>query len=377
MTLTSRPRLLIRIVALAALALGGVMLVLHIIGALPVEAQDGAVPAQPTGLSTEASHDSVILTWDDPVDSSITHYQVLRRDRNMHATGEFVTIDSNTGSAATSYTDSTVEPEKRYVYRVKAVNQHGVSHWSSFDRANTPPEPTPVPTPEPTPEPTPVPTPEPTPEPTPVPTPEPTPEPTPVPTPVLTPEPVVSPTAVPPTDPEISAAWTSAVADSWAVIEVSLEDTDGDPLTVYARYKSTSDTSWTEATPVTTATDGAEFTLRNLTAKTDYQSETSLDSGFAGNDLTVGFSTRREFEDSFYLAFDAGTYGNWSDGTTMWVAGGLDCRIFAFRMSDKSYDAEKSVDLDFEDCFLTGLWADGATMWVANRFERSGKNPRL
>ena len=202
--------------------------------------------------------------------------------------------------------------------------------------------------------------------PTPVPTPEPTPEPTPVPTPVLTPEPVVSPTAVPPTDPEISGAWTSAVADSWAVIEVSLEDTDGDPLTVYARYKSTSDTSWTEATPVTTATDGAEFTLRNLTAKTDYQFETSLDSGFAGNVPTVGFSTRREFGDSFYLAFDAGAYGNWSDGTTMWVAGGLDCRIFAFRMSDKSYDAEKSVDLDFEDCFLTGLWADGATMWVAN-----------
>ena len=50
----------------------------------------------------------------------------------------------------------------------------------------------------------------------------------------------------------------------------------------------------------------------------------------------------------------------------MWVAGGLNCRIFAFRMSDKSYDAGKSVDLDFEDCFLTGLWADGTTMWVAN-----------
>ena len=104
---------------------------------------------------------ALTLTWDDPNDDSITHYQVLRRDRAVHDTGEFVTIESNTGSAATGYTDDSVEPEKRYVYRVKAVNQHGVSKWSKFARANTPaappqePDPTPTPTPEPTPTPTP------------------------------------------------------------------------------------------------------------------------------------------------------------------------------------------------------------------------------
>ena len=54
MTLTARPRLAILFVAVAALFLS-------LTGA-PVQAQDGSVPDQPTGLSTEASHDRVNLT---------------------------------------------------------------------------------------------------------------------------------------------------------------------------------------------------------------------------------------------------------------------------------------------------------------------------
>ena len=137
MTRTARPRLTILFAVLAALFLS--------LTSAPAQAQDGSVPAQPTGLSTEAFHDRVNLTWDDPGDGSITHYEVLRRDRDVHDAGEFVTIESDTGSAATSYTDDSVEPEKRYVYRVKAVNQHGASRWSSFARANTPAAPTPEP----------------------------------------------------------------------------------------------------------------------------------------------------------------------------------------------------------------------------------------
>ena len=184
---------------LALLALGGGLLALHFAGASPAQAQDGSVPAQPTGLAAEAFHDRVNLTWDDPEDNSITHYQVLRRDRDVHDTGEFVTIDSDTGSDDTKYTDDTVEPEKRYVYRVVAVNDSGESKWSKFARANTPaaPQSTPEPTPAPTPEPTPAPTPEPTPEPTPAPTPEPTPEPTPASTPEPTPEPNTPATGAP------------------------------------------------------------------------------------------------------------------------------------------------------------------------------------
>ena len=165
MTLTGKFRLTILFAAVAVVA--ALFALLLSLNGAPAQAQDGSVPAQPSGLSTEAFYNYVDLTWDDPEDDSITHYQVLRRDRDIHDTGEFVTIDSNTRSATTSYTDDTVEPEKRYVYRVVAVNANGESKWSSFARANTPAAPTP------TPEPTPAPTPEPTPEPTPAPTPEP------------------------------------------------------------------------------------------------------------------------------------------------------------------------------------------------------------
>ena len=86
MIFTNRPGLHIIFVALAALAL-------FFTCAPWVEAQDGPVPAQPTGLSTAPTHNSVTLTWDNPGDDSITHYQVLRRDHDVHDTGEFVTIE--------------------------------------------------------------------------------------------------------------------------------------------------------------------------------------------------------------------------------------------------------------------------------------------
>ena len=118
------------------------------------EAQTDQPPDRPSGLNTQALHDQVILTWDNPADASITHYQILRRDRAVHDVGEFVTIVSDTGSNATTYTDRTVEPEQSYVYRVKAVNQHGAGESSSYSRADTPAAPVnPTPTPDATEEP--------------------------------------------------------------------------------------------------------------------------------------------------------------------------------------------------------------------------------
>ena len=61
MTLTARPRLLIRFAVLAALALCGIVLALSSTGTPPVGAQDGSVPAKPTGVVTTATHDSVAL----------------------------------------------------------------------------------------------------------------------------------------------------------------------------------------------------------------------------------------------------------------------------------------------------------------------------
>ena len=101
-------------------------------------------PAMPTGLSPSVSHDTVTLTWDDPQDDTITGYVILRRDREIHPVGTFVTLADDTGSADTTYTDDTVEPDKQYVYRIKAINKHGeVSEMSDWVRADTPAVPVP------------------------------------------------------------------------------------------------------------------------------------------------------------------------------------------------------------------------------------------
>ena len=103
------------------------------------------VPDKPTGLSAAASHDTVPLAWDDPQDDSITGYVILRRDREIHPVGTFVTITGDTGSADTTYTDDTVEPDKQYVYRIKAINEHGkVSEISDWVRGFTPAAPAPA-----------------------------------------------------------------------------------------------------------------------------------------------------------------------------------------------------------------------------------------
>ena len=112
-------------------------------------ATDAAVapepPAKPTGLSAAVvSHDTVTLTWDNPQDDAITGYVILRRDREIHPVGIFDIITGDTGSADTTYTDDTVEPDKQYVYRIKAINEHGVSEISSWVRAYTPAAPDPA-----------------------------------------------------------------------------------------------------------------------------------------------------------------------------------------------------------------------------------------
>ena len=114
-------------------------------------------PPKPTGLTATASHDRVVLTWDDPNDDSITGYVILRRNRETDAEGQFTELAPDTGTAATTYTDDTVAAGTPYTYRIQAINRHGVSErsrWFHIDTSATPtPEPTPVPTPEPTPEP--------------------------------------------------------------------------------------------------------------------------------------------------------------------------------------------------------------------------------
>ena len=101
------------------------------------------VPAKPRGLSATASHDRVVLTWDDPGDDSITGYVILRRVRVNAEGGEFSELVADTGTAAATYTDGTVAASTTYTYRIKAINEHGVSERSRWFHIDTPAAPEP------------------------------------------------------------------------------------------------------------------------------------------------------------------------------------------------------------------------------------------
>ena len=66
-----------------------------------IETPVAPVPGRPRGLTATATHDSVMLTWDDPGDDSIDGYVILRRNRETTASGEFSELVADTGTAAT------------------------------------------------------------------------------------------------------------------------------------------------------------------------------------------------------------------------------------------------------------------------------------
>ena len=96
-------------------------------------------PSAPQNLTASVNEaGSVVLTWDDPKDASITGYHILRRNRDTSEIGAFTAINDDTGSAATTYVDDKVEPGTRYVYRIKAINPGGLSAQSHDVLVDTP-----------------------------------------------------------------------------------------------------------------------------------------------------------------------------------------------------------------------------------------------
>ena len=95
-----------------------------------------APPPAPRNLTLTATHNSVTLSWEAPADSSVTSYQVLRR-RPDHGEIELLVHVSDTDSVETTYTDTSLQPNTRYVYRVKAINAAGVGPYSNSQTART------------------------------------------------------------------------------------------------------------------------------------------------------------------------------------------------------------------------------------------------
>ena len=100
------------------------------------------LPAKPTGLSTNPSHNSVDLSWTDPGDGTVTGYQVLRGPDAAN----LAVLTADTGSAASNYNDDTVEAQTTYVYAIKARNAHGLSPQSDAVSTTTPAAPPAKPT---------------------------------------------------------------------------------------------------------------------------------------------------------------------------------------------------------------------------------------
>ena len=85
------------------------------------------LPAAPQGLTATANEDGTVsLAWDDPDDPTVTGYAIKRSNPNfMH--GNFITIATDTGSAAQSFVDTNTTAATSYIYRVRARNANGRS----------------------------------------------------------------------------------------------------------------------------------------------------------------------------------------------------------------------------------------------------------
>ena len=104
----------------------------------PVQAQVGvAAPDRPENLRGEPALNSVILSWDDPGDESITKYQ-MRQRRNGKRWDKWTDIPN---SSATTTTYTVILPatntrtgkidNRGYQFRIRAVNDGGKSRKSN------------------------------------------------------------------------------------------------------------------------------------------------------------------------------------------------------------------------------------------------------
>ena len=87
-------------------------------------------PGQPRNLSARAAGpNSITLDWDAPTSNGgerITGYTIRERVPN----GTWITIQSNTGSTATSFERTGLQPATAYQYQVAAINRVGAGQWS-------------------------------------------------------------------------------------------------------------------------------------------------------------------------------------------------------------------------------------------------------
>ena len=93
-------------------------------------------PPAPTNLTAVVNEDGpVTLTWEAPDDDSVTGYLILRR-RPYEGEKTLLVYVADTGTTATTWTDTNVTAGTQHVYRVKAINDAGVGKQSNYANVN-------------------------------------------------------------------------------------------------------------------------------------------------------------------------------------------------------------------------------------------------
>jgi hypothetical protein len=152
-------------------------------------------PEAPKSVKAKAvSPTQINLAWTEAANAQ--SFLVLRSDKSD---GEYFPLEKIENKW--SYSDSGLEPDTEYWYKIRAVSAaSGTAETKPISaRTQAAPKPTPGPSPSPSPTATPTPTPQPSPTPTPALTPTPTPEPSPTPTPAPSPTPTKPPKPPKPT----------------------------------------------------------------------------------------------------------------------------------------------------------------------------------
>ena len=275
-------------------------------------------------------------------------------------------IEDDTGTADTEYTDQSVTPETRYVYRVKAKNPAGLSERSSYANAETPAAPAVIP----------------------MPTPEPDPQSAQQQEPATTKDNGengqnprqqqtssdatlssinVSGTAVPGVDQD-STEFSLGVGNEVSRVTLAPEPRDPQATVLYRglHFTDADDNTDGHQVDVLVGRNAIEFTVTAQDGVTTQDYTLTIN---RGSNAPAGWTVLKDLENLLGSGSDS-PGGIWSDGTIIWVSGGDDLKLYAYQLANGNRVVERDIALHSDNADPKGIWSDGETLWVVDSVDR-------